>query len=161
LARVRPVADRAGAFVDLKAAEPVVDVVDEAELAVLAVIDHIDAEFDLLPHDLADRALEPGLVGLLVARLRVHQVKQIRRPRQAAHVGGENPISAALHVFTLLLVGWAKGPRRCADRAHGVARLCPRVLLRRSSRVGTARSTIPPSTLCPAPLPTLQRLKGP
>ena len=41
--------------VDLVAAEPFVDVGDEARLAIFAVVDDVDAELGLPAHDLAHR----------------------------------------------------------------------------------------------------------
>jgi hypothetical protein len=56
---------RPGSGVDFITAEPLVDVADEARLAVLAVIDHVDAELQLLVHDFADRFAQAcGVAGL-------------------------------------------------------------------------------------------------
>src|SRR5262249_33677494 len=51
--------------------------------------------------DLADREPQPGLERLLVdplaARARPHHVEQVARARQAARMGGEDAVGAALH----------------------------------------------------------------
>ncbi len=57
LARCGPLVARPGARVDLVTAEPLVDVADEARLAVFAVVDHVDAEIALLVDDFADGAV--------------------------------------------------------------------------------------------------------
>ena len=52
LARGFPLVARTGAGVDFVAAEPFIDVTDEARLAVFAVIDHVDAELGLSANNL-------------------------------------------------------------------------------------------------------------
>ena len=81
--------------------QPILDVRRVARLAHLAVVDHVDAGFGLLAHDLLDsgcdalgkrsrvdrHALFPG----------VHHPDQVLRPGQATGVRGEKPLGAALH----------------------------------------------------------------
>ena len=72
---------RGASLVDLEAAEPLVDVGDEARLGVFAVVDDVDAELDLLLHDLLHRARQPrrarGLVDRLALLLGREHVQQI------------------------------------------------------------------------------------
>ena len=87
--------------VGLEAAEPLIDVSDEARLGVFAVVDDVDAELDLLADDLLDRARKPCAAGRLVDRLallaRQQSVEQVGRSRQRAGVGGEDAAGALLH----------------------------------------------------------------
>ena len=87
--------------VDLEAAEALVDIGDEARLAHLAVVDDIDTNIDLFADNVRHRFTHARIVlrivDLFAAATRdVHRVK-IRRARQTANMGRENPISAALH----------------------------------------------------------------
>src|SRR5262249_16171822 len=88
----------------LVAAEPVVDVgppgaeIDRAahRLAELAIIDDVDAAGGLA----ADHVRNCGSQArqeLVVRRVVPVECDEIGRPRQAADVGGENAVSAALH----------------------------------------------------------------
>ena len=96
LARARPRTAVAVLLVDLEAAQPLVDVGDEARLGVFAVVDDIDAELDLLLHDLLHRAGQPrrapGLVDGLALLLGREHVQEIGRAGQGAGVGGENAL---------------------------------------------------------------------
>ena len=141
LARLRPMTPRTASLIGLEAAEPLVHVGDEARLAVFAVIDHVDAELDLLAHDLADRALEPTFVGLLVARgLRIHHGEQISRPRQAADMRGENAVGAAFHRLA---------PVRLF--VPGIAAVIPDGPKDRSGTQLAARCTLSPGSRCARP----------
>ena len=84
-----------------KPAEAVLDVAEEADLAHLSVGDDVDAGLDLpahpVGHRLGDLAVEQlGVVGPSVLPL-LQRVEQLVRPGQAADVGGEDAIGAALH----------------------------------------------------------------
>src|SRR5262249_53597273 len=69
-------------------------------LAELAVAHHVEAGLGLPAHHLADRLGQAVLIGGLVIGLpalpRADEFEQFRRPDQAADMGGENPIGAAL-----------------------------------------------------------------
>ena len=87
--------------VELEPAEAVLHVAEEADLAHLAVGDDVDARLDLVAHPighrLGDLAVEQlGVVGPAVLPL-LQRVEQLVRPGQAADVGGEDAIGAALH----------------------------------------------------------------
>jgi hypothetical protein len=78
------------------AAETLVDVVNEAGLAELAVVDDVEADLSLLRDHLIHGALEDALVGggvLLPVGAGVHEVVG---PRQGADVGREDAVGAAL-----------------------------------------------------------------
>ncbi len=64
LARADPGAAPRRFAVDLEAAKPFVDVGDEARLRIFAVVDDVDAELDLLLHDLLHRARQPRGAGV-------------------------------------------------------------------------------------------------
>src|SRR5262249_28169151 len=106
-ARARPRALPRHLPVHLEAAETFVDVRYEAWLAEFAIVDDVDAEVDLLAHDLGHRLAQPRGVGLRVDGLALflgpHHGEQIGGPRQASDVGGENPVDAALHGPSRLL----------------------------------------------------------
>ena len=61
---------------------------------------------DLLADDLryraGDQRLEGGVVDMAVLRARLHRVEQLVGAREAAHMRGEDPVVAALHVSGLL-----------------------------------------------------------
>ncbi len=87
--------------VDLEAAEAILDVAEEADLAHLAVGDDVDARLDLLLDAILDRsgdlAVERfGVVRAVVLAL-LHDVEQRMRPGQAADVRRENAVRALLH----------------------------------------------------------------
>src|SRR5260221_2259470 len=83
---------------DLEAAETFVDVGDEARLAELAVVDDVDAELDLLVHDLGDRPAQPRGVRLLIDALALllglDHVEQIGGAPQGADIGCEELLRA-------------------------------------------------------------------
>ena len=101
LARARPRAAGGSIGARLEAREALVDVVDEARLAHLAVVDHVDAQLDLLPDDLPDRLSEPRAIGPVVhapsRRSRLDQLEKVGGTGQAAGMSGENAMRAALH----------------------------------------------------------------
>ena len=82
--------------------------------ALFAVIDDVDAAFDLLLHDMRDRfAHRGGKLGLARAGILLfgeQQFDHLGGARQAAGVGGENPIGAAFHNRPLLPCGHSCGP---------------------------------------------------
>src|SRR6266851_1817602 len=112
LARARPRAPGRSIGARLEARQALVRVVDEPWLAHFAVVDHVDAELDLLPDDLPDRLSEPRVMGRVVhaasRRPRLDQLEEVGGTGQAAGVSGEDTIRAALH-------GLGRG-RRVASR---------------------------------------------
>ena len=114
--------------------EPVLDVGQEADLAELAVGDDVQARLDLLRHHLGHRARHApgvgvGVVGAAVLLL-PHHLQQVERPGEAADVGGQDPVGAAVHVYSPRRLRWP--PESISGRAglanaHGVdgAWLCP------------------------------------
>ena len=85
-------------------------------LAELAVVGNVDAGAFLRQHDLADGGAQPRLQRRFVLSrdgfFRPHGA-QVRRPRQAADVGGENAFSASFHGRCLAVVYpqiWRKIP---------------------------------------------------
>ena len=96
VARVRVEIRRRGPrdVADLEPAQPVADVCGVADLAHLAVADHVDARLDLMTHAVEDRLVEQPVIALLVDRLAAilgeHQFDELRRPGQAADVGGKD-----------------------------------------------------------------------
>jgi hypothetical protein len=100
-ARRSPLIARTGAGIDLVAAEPLIDIADEAWLAVFAVVDHVDAEIDLPLHDLAHGAAQPAgiVVSPEVRSAALQEFEKIGRPRQAARMSREDAIGAVLHMF--------------------------------------------------------------
>ena len=87
----------------LEAGEPILDVHRVVGAALLAVIDHVDAGGHLPGDDIGDRRVNRGTERSEVlpsaSILFEQQPHHLRRPRQAARVGGENPVRAALHGF--------------------------------------------------------------
>jgi hypothetical protein len=73
----------------------------EAGAGLLAVVAHVDADFELSCHDVRHRGVglprERGRVHRLAAVVADEQVTQRGWPREAAHVGGEDAPVAALH----------------------------------------------------------------
>jgi hypothetical protein len=93
-------AERRGARA-IEAGEAVLDVGGVIGTALLAVIDDVEPAGDLLGNDVADRApngrLELGRLGSGIVLLVQHELHHRRRPRQAAGMGGEDALDAALH----------------------------------------------------------------
>jgi hypothetical protein len=81
--------------------EPLLDVRDEVGLADLAIVDDVDTRLHLLTDDLANGGwklmLECSLVDLVPRELRLQHWQHTFWPRQAAHVGREDAVRAALH----------------------------------------------------------------
>ena len=96
----RPTGFGAGGGADSRQA--MADIERVRDLALLAVAHAVDAERDLFGDDLAHRFGETGGERLLVDRLaalaRFEQRQQIGRARQAADMGGQDPVTAELHV---------------------------------------------------------------
>jgi hypothetical protein len=82
-------------------------IIAEADLAHLAVGDDVDAGGALLAEHLRHRLAHPRAQLALVHRLAVEQVphhaREVRRPRQAAGVGGEDAVGASFHRWALSL----------------------------------------------------------
>jgi hypothetical protein len=109
LARGGPLVARAGFAVDLVTAKPFIDVADKARLAVFAVVDHVDAEIRLPTHDVGDTAAQlrsrcGRIEGL--GPVTLDEGEEIRRPRQAAGVGGENSFAAPLRALVYSICMW-------------------------------------------------------
>ena len=127
-ARADPGALVAVGAVDLEAAEALVHVGDKARLAHLAVGDDIDADFGLLGDDVGDRLaharVEFRLVDFFAVAARDDHGVEVGRPRQAADMGGQNPITAASHCISsdVFFVGRSLTP---ISRAHSRAWACP------------------------------------
>ncbi len=70
-----------------------------AALAELAVADDVDPDLHLAADDLLDRFLQAGLIGRLVVGLLAFDLAQeldeLRRPHQAADMGGADAIGGA------------------------------------------------------------------
>ena len=89
-----------GHGVDLVAAEPFIDVADEARLAVFAIVDHIDAELGLPVNDFTHGFPQAFGIAAEVEYLGaagLQQIEKIGRPRQAAGVRRENSFGAVFH----------------------------------------------------------------
>ncbi len=87
----------------LKAGQPLQRILRPADrLAELAVADHVDPGSRLPTHDRCDRLRQARIVGLAVERraalLGAQEFLQLRRPDQAADMGRENTVGAALHM---------------------------------------------------------------
>ena len=85
----------------LQAIEPLRRIGDEARLAHLAVIDDVETHVDLMLDGVLHGLGHARVVGLLVDRLAVeplhHHVHQVVGARQAADMGGQDPVGAELH----------------------------------------------------------------
>jgi hypothetical protein len=72
-------------------------------LAELAIADHVDAGLGLAAHDIGNRSGQALVIGFRVERLarlfRAQELLQRLRPDQAADMGGEDSIAAALHLL--------------------------------------------------------------
>ncbi len=85
---------------DLETGDALDDVVGPAFLAVFTVVDDVEADRGLLLHHLCHRSLHRHGVGDGILRrtlLEVRQRQEFGRSRDAAHVGGEDAVYAALH----------------------------------------------------------------
>jgi hypothetical protein len=84
-----------------EAAHPMLDVEEKALALLLAVVADVDAGFDLLGHDPAQRVAarsgERRRIDRLPLRPAHVQAHQLQRPRQAAGVGGQDPLVAVSH----------------------------------------------------------------
>jgi hypothetical protein len=82
-------------------AQPVADVEQERVALLLAVAADVDAGLGLLRYDGAQGRLPRGAqliaVDRLAARAARVKLRQLERPRQAAGMGGENPLLASTH----------------------------------------------------------------
>ena len=103
-ARLRPRGALRRYGLRFEAGEPLADVSYEARLTLLAVVDDVDAQLRLPPHHvrdgLADAGLESRRVVRLAARACREHVEEVWRTRQAANVGGEDPLRTQLHAVT-------------------------------------------------------------
>src|SRR4029450_12878739 len=85
----------------LEAAEALADVVAEASLRLLAVVPYVDATLGLatddVGHRLAHRAIVRRMVVRLAVLLRIHQVQERLRSRQAPRVCSQDAVGAPLH----------------------------------------------------------------
>ena len=105
-----------------EAAEPLGDVADPPRLAVLAVADDVDADARLLAHDPGDLLVQRPLVSSLVVRLpivaRDEDVADRHRSYEAADVGDENAVGAAVHeVPSVFMIGQHTGDGKGSGRA--------------------------------------------
>src|SRR5690348_6703704 len=84
-----------------EAAQPILDVGRIARLAHLAVVDDVDARFDLLRDHFGHRGRDATLERLRIHGnalfARVHRTHEIVGPRQAAGMGGEKALRASVH----------------------------------------------------------------
>src|SRR5215467_893771 len=94
-------------WLQLEAAEAIVDITKEAFLALLTIGDNIDTGFDLLAdhvgHGLAHQAGEGLCIVGLTAFLQAQQWDEGIRPCQAANVRGEDAVGTTLHGRTSFL----------------------------------------------------------
>ena len=78
------------------------DVGGVADLAGLAVADDVDSGGDLLRDHILDTTphggIELGLVVRFAAILGEEEIDDLLRPRQAAHVRGQDPFRTPLHL---------------------------------------------------------------
>ena len=93
-----------------KAGEPVEHMHGIVGAALLAVIDYVDAAFDLLLHHVRDRLADCGVkLGLACAGIVLlgkQELNHLRGARQAAGMRGENSVGTALHAcFDLSALG--------------------------------------------------------
>jgi len=80
----------------------------EAEFAKFAVIDDVDADVGLPPHNLRDRAAQArfdlGIIAELACEFATIKFFEIRWPVQRARMRRKNPISAELHALNRTLI---------------------------------------------------------
>ena len=90
-----------GCAFPLVAGKPVLDVHGVVHPPLLAVVYHVQARFHLpvehIPHGGADRVVQLGAFREAALLLLHQQAQHIRRPGQAARVGGEDAVGALLH----------------------------------------------------------------
>ena len=110
----------------LEAAQPFEHVLRPADrFAELAVADDVDADFGLLVHHLRDRRRQAlvisGRVVRLAGLLGAQKLLQRLRPDQAADMGGQDAVGAALHLCSLggLLRQANTAPRGPRNGARG------------------------------------------
>ena len=112
------------------------DVTEEGGARHLTVVADIDTAVELAAHDMVHRLVgqrrEPRGIDRPALGLRHQQVGQHVRPRQAAHVGGQDAVRASLHALDPLslrrrrfLVSRADAPR-CAQFAARSQELRPK-----------------------------------
>src|SRR5262249_54963058 len=84
-----------------KAAQALAGVVGKIGLAEFAVVNAVETRLQLLPHNLGDGTAQPPRQGCLIvgltATLSGDHLSQIGWPGQAAGMGGQDPVGAALH----------------------------------------------------------------
>ena len=83
--------------------QPVADVEQERVALLLAIVADVDAGLGLLRHDGGERRLagrvQRGRIDRLAARAARIQPGQLDRPRQAAGMGGQDPLLASTHAL--------------------------------------------------------------
>ena len=104
-------------FAVLDAAQALDHVLRPGHFAVLAVVHDVEARVHLLTHRLGhcgcEAALEAGRVVVLSELLGAERLHELGGPHQAAHMGSENALSAALHASSPGSVRrHGAGPRR-------------------------------------------------
>jgi hypothetical protein len=119
LARPAPAASAAGALAWLDAEEALVDIRNEPETPHFAIGDDIDAGVGLLLDDLGNCGLDAigidrGVEGF-APFLRLDNLQQIGRPRQAPDMSGENTLRVLLHDFP---PGWREGSAKGRSGQH-------------------------------------------
>jgi hypothetical protein len=105
-----------------EAREPLIDVGEEARLALLAVADHVHADLVLAAHNLSDlRGDAPGegllVVGLACLLGRQH-LEEVVGAGEAAAVGGQDALGTQLHLVLQVL---GEEERREAQRLSRAA----------------------------------------
>ncbi|HEV2099803.1 MAG TPA: hypothetical protein VGR45_12875, partial [Stellaceae bacterium] len=89
----------------VKSGEPVEYVHGIVGAALFAVVDDIDAAFDLLLHHMcdrvADRGVELGLARATILPFGEQEFDHLAGARQTAGMSRENPIGAAFHVASI------------------------------------------------------------
>jgi hypothetical protein len=96
-----------------EAGQPVSHIGGEARLAHLAIAHHVDPGRYLPVDDLHHGRFHPAGEGIVVDRpvglAVLDHRQQVRRARQAAGVGGENPLGTALHRLPSCPMGTNRG----------------------------------------------------
>src|SRR5262249_20849826 len=114
--------------------------------AEFAIADDVDADIGLLAHDLGDRVGEAGFESGLVKRLAVFdqspKFDQLRRPDQAADMGGEDAFSVVRHVCVSPQMAKRNPPHQPAG--YAASRLTrPTTMQQRPPWFGNAASPLP------------------